>query len=91
MQSQLKIFDTLIHSEICQVAAVYAYHIIKNHPFIDGNKRTGMVAALTFLYLNHYEINVSQDDIYYFAMGIASSQITKDEVIIYFKEHIVKY
>lgn len=40
------------HKEIHHLAAAYFFHIIKNHPFVDGNKRTGVLTAITFLRIN---------------------------------------
>ena len=49
--------------DVFTVAASLAYGIARNHPFIDGNKRTSFAAAMTFLYLNGYELSVeTQDD-----------------------------
>lgn len=42
---------------LVEMAAAYLYHIVQNHPFLDGNKRTGTVAALVFLELNGLELN----------------------------------
>lgn len=41
-----------LHQDLYEMAAVYAFHICKNHPFLDGNKRTGLVSALVFLEIN---------------------------------------
>ena len=46
--------DQFLHSDIFHMAGAYLFHIVKNHPFIDGNKRTGAMAAFVFLKLNHY-------------------------------------
>lgn len=44
--------DQYLHADLFEMAAAYLYHIIQNHPFIDGNKRTGTMAAFVFLNLN---------------------------------------
>ena len=41
-----------LHTDILEMAAAYLYHIVQSHPFVDGNKRTGLIAALAFLDLN---------------------------------------
>ena len=41
-----------LHQDLYEMAAVYAFHICKNHPFVDGNKRSGLVSALVFLEIN---------------------------------------
>ncbi len=90
MQAQLELFGSLVYPEIYQVAAIYAFHIIKNHPFVDGNKRTGIAVALTFLDLNTHRLDVSSAELYKFTMDIAASKMTKDDVIAYFKKYLVK-
>lgn len=68
------------HDDIFKMAAAYMYHIIKNHAFIDGNKRTGVVTALTFLTLNGVKCNLTQEQVFILAMLVATSKISKDEL-----------
>ena len=50
-------FDgSFLHDGIFEMAAAYAFHIAENQPFIDGNKRTALNAALVFLYLNGWDV-----------------------------------
>ena len=49
--------DQLLHKTVWEMAAAYAYHISENQPFLDGNKRTGLACALTFLDLNGVEVD----------------------------------
>ena len=44
--------EVYLHEDLSHMAAAYAFHIAQNQPFLDGNKRTGLVAALVFLDLN---------------------------------------
>lgn len=53
MAPQATFNGAYLHKDIFSMAAAYAYGIIKNHPFIDGNKRTGITAALVFLRYNN--------------------------------------
>ncbi|MEP0813039.1 MAG: type II toxin-antitoxin system death-on-curing family toxin [bacterium] len=46
-----------LHRDIFEMAAAYAFHIAKNHPFIDGNKRTAFMTAMVFLKVNGFEFN----------------------------------
>ena len=46
-----------LHEDIAAMAAAYLYHIVKNHPFADGNKRTGTHAAIAFLGMNDIEVD----------------------------------
>lgn len=74
-----------IHSDIYHMAAAYAFSIIKNHPFLDGNKRTGLIVALLFLDYNDITLNVSQEELYNIAMQIAESKIIEKEIALFFK------
>src|SRR5215470_3889144 len=49
-----------LHSDLVEMAAAYAFHIVKNHPFIDGNKRVGAVAVLVFLELNGIPVRIPE-------------------------------
>lgn len=60
------------------LAAAYLYGIVRNHPFSDGNKRTGYLAAFTFLYINNYLIETDQGSIIEFVLGIAAGEIDED-------------
>lgn len=90
MQADLVLYGKRMFTKIYEVAAIYAYHIVKNHAFVDGNKRTGIVVALTFLEINGYEITVSNKVLYDFVVGIASSKLSEDDVIIFFKRYVKK-
>ena len=46
------------HGDLFEMAAAYLFHIIKNHPFLDGNKGTGTVVSIVFLAMNHHIINL---------------------------------
>ncbi len=61
------------------LAAAYLFGIAKNHPFVDGNKRTAYMAADVFLYLNGYSVEAEQHDIIAFVLGVAAGEIDEDE------------
>ncbi|MDF1526557.1 MAG: type II toxin-antitoxin system death-on-curing family toxin [bacterium] len=75
-----------LHPDICTMAAAYLFHITGNHPLVDGNKRTGTVAALVFLDLNGYEFNAPEDELTDAVMAVASGQSGKDEVTEFFRK-----
>ena len=79
-----------LHSDLCEMAAAYLFHIVKNHPFVDGNKRTGTVCAIVFLALNGYEINAPEDDLVEMVLSVSRGEISKDAVTSFIKkkEHI---
>ena len=74
-----------MHTDIYHMAAAYAFSIIKNHPFLDGNKRTGLALALLFLDFNDITLNASQEEFYDIAMQIAESKISEKEIASFFK------
>ena len=76
----------ILHPDIIAMAAAYLFHITGNHPFVDGNKRTGTVTALVFLDLNEYELSAPEDDLTYMVMAVASGQLDKDEVTRFFRK-----
>src|SRR5208282_4208704 len=66
-----------LHPTVAAMAAAYLFHITQNHPFIDGNKRTGANAAITFLLLNGYEPTFTEDELVELVLGVASSRLSK--------------
>lgn len=80
--------------EITYLAATYFFHIIKNHPFVDGNKRTGLLTALKFLAKNGYEIEAPNetiyDDLYQLTIDTAASKKNKEEIAACFKSLALK-
>lgn len=61
------------------LSAAYAFGIIKNHPFIDGNKRTGFLAAYVFLDINGYELAASEDDVVSVVLRIADGEMEEQD------------
>lgn len=68
------------------LAAAYGYGIAKNHPFIDGNKRTSYVVTLTFLKLNGYDLQASATEKYQVWMQLADSQINETDLAKWVEE-----
>jgi death-on-curing protein len=50
-----------LHEDLYEMAAAYLFHIVQNHPFIDGNKRTGLATAIAFLRFNDLKLVAEQD------------------------------
>jgi death-on-curing protein len=66
-----------LHAELYDMAAAYLYHLTKNHPFVDGNKRTAMIAALDFLDLNGVDVEMEAPDLFDLVVGVAAGHISK--------------
>ena len=79
-----------LHVDICSMAAAYMYAIIKNHPFIDGNKRTGFMAAVIFLAYNDFFIDAKDDELFDLAIAVAISNVTETDVALFFKNKSIK-
>jgi death-on-curing protein len=67
-----------IHPELFTMAAAYLFHIVSNHPFVDGNKRTGLLAALVFLDLNDVSVLTSSEALYDLTMDVAQGRAGKE-------------
>jgi len=72
----------------CQLAAAYAFGIARNHPFVDGNKRTAFVVCLLFLRLNGFQINASQDEKYQTFLALAEGRLTEEHLANWLQEHL---
>lgn len=90
---QANMFGQPIYPNVTDKAALYCYNIICNHIFTDGNKRTGLAAALVFLNLNGYDVSASVNDeaLTSFILKIASGQSSLDECRAWFADHTVSY
>jgi len=71
--------------DIPSLAAVYAYGITKNHPFIDGNKRTGFITSLNFLVLNNFDFDASNSDVVETILKLANNEIDEEMLVNWFR------
>ena len=78
---------TYLHTDLYEMAAAYLFHIVSNHPFLDGNKRTGTATALFFLTLNGIEHDIDDDALESLVMSVASGETGKDEIAAFFRKH----
>ena len=78
-----------LHPTIYEMAAAYIFHIVKNHPFIDGNKRTATVSALSFLMINGKKnINVTNENLVKTILLVAKGKLNKSELAIEIKKWV---
>lgn len=68
-----------LHKDLFEMAAAYLFHLAKNHPFIDGNKRVGLVAALMFLALNGYEVSADGKKLEKLVLDVVEGKKTKEQ------------
>ena len=76
--------------DIAALAAAYAFGITKNHPFMDGNKRTAFVVSRTFLLLNGKNINAKREEKYLTFLKLACGDISEEDLAMWIREHLVK-
>jgi len=79
-QPQATFDGQFLHSTIYEQAAAYLYHLAKNHPFVDGNKRTAFAAMDTFLRLNGYRSTLMNEDSYTLVLQAVTDQIDKSAI-----------
>ena len=70
------------------LAAAYAFGIARNHPFVDGNKRTAAVISETFLIRNGYDLNATDPQLVVAFLALAAGELTEDEMADWFRRHI---
>ena len=75
--------------DIAALAAAYAFGIARNHPFVDGNKRTAAVVAETFLLLNGHVLAASDADLVVAILALAAGELAEDELADWFGQHLV--
>ena len=74
--------------DLASLAAAYAYGIARNHPFVDGNKRTALVAARTFLILNGVDLDATQDEKVLTFLNLAEGVISEEELADWIRKRI---
>lgn len=84
-------FGQELYPTIFLKAAVYARNIITGHPFVDGNKRTGMSAASVFLESNDYKIITAEGNVEQFALEVIHKRLQLNEIALWFKRNSKKY
>jgi death on curing protein len=70
-----------------RLAAAYAFGIARNHPFVDGNKRTALVVAIAFLERNGISFVASQEEAYLIFYDLAAGTVTEDELTAWFEKN----
>lgn len=79
-----------LYPTIFEKAAALCQSLIKNHPFVDGNKRTALLSTMTFLKLNGYEFVSEQKELVEFGVKIDNENISLEEIANWFKKHTRK-
>jgi death-on-curing protein len=74
-----------LHGDLYETAAAYLFHVVQNHPFLDGNKRVGAVTAYVFLALNGVRLTVDQDAYVNLVLSIARGETAKSAIAEFFR------
>ena len=75
-------------SDMAALAAAYGFGIAKNHPFIDGNKRTALAAMIVFIGLNQLDVEASPQELSVVVLSLAAGEISEDLLAPWLREHL---
>ncbi len=94
LQSALAMPETtfggeFLHGTVFEMAAAYLFYLARNHPFVDGNKRTALMSALVFLGLNGQRLEAEPGALYEQVDGVAAGSVDKAEVSVFFRRDCV--
>lgn len=76
-----------LHESLAEKGAAYLFHLVKNHPFVDGNKRVGLAVCLVFLRLNGVAVRASDDELVDIVIGVADGTKSKADVSVFLSSH----
>lgn len=72
------------------LAAAYAFGLVKNHPYRDGNKRIGFLAMVTFLGMNGYDLRATDTDVVTTFLAVADGSISEEALASWIRQHSTK-
>lgn len=79
--------DQYAHADVFEMAAAYLFHLVQNHPFVDGNKRVGYHAVYVFLQLNGWVLSLSEDAAYDLVIATAEGRASKPDIAEALRTH----
>ena len=77
---------SFLHKDLFEMAAAYLYHITQNHPFLDGNKRTGAATAVVFLAMNDIDLEADEDALVELTLTVAEGKTGKQQIADFFRK-----
>lgn len=86
-QPEMTFGGVFLHEDIFEMAAPYLFHLCSNHPFIDGNKRVGVVAARVFLGLNGIDLRPEAVELEELTLATARGELDKPAIAAFFRQH----
>lgn len=79
----------VLHPTVFDQAAAYLYHLVQNHPFVDGNKRIGAASALVFLAMNDIQIEGDETGLVALTLSVACGETGKDAIDQWFRDRLL--
>jgi death-on-curing protein len=79
--------DQYLHGDLFEMASAYLFHLVQNHPFLDGNKRVGTAAALTFLMLNGVETKIPNQALVATVLAVAQGETEQSALAVFLRKH----
>ena len=76
-----------LHGDLYEMASAYLFSLVMNHPFVDGNKRVGGMAALAFLEVNGVIVQSDQDAYADLVIAVAAGKAARDDVVTFLRTH----
>ena len=90
LKDHLQVFGGIdLYKTPFEKAAAILESIIKNHPFVDGNKRTGFISCCAILLRDGYELIATETDAYDFVIKVASSHLEFEEIVSFIENHSI--
>ena len=77
-------------TDMPSLAAAYGFGLIRNHPYLDGNKRIGFLVMVTFLGINGYELDATDAEVISEIVALAESRVSEDELADWIRKHSTK-
>ena len=87
-QPRMVFADEELYPTLPEKTAALGFSLIQNHPFVDGNKRTGHAALETFLVLNGHEIKAAVDDQQTVLLQVAAGEMKREAFLVWLRAHI---
>lgn len=87
MMPQQQFEGRYLHEDLPAMAAGYLFHITRNHPFLDGNKRAGVMAAYVFLDVNGVDMTATGKELEQTVVAVADGRMSKAELTAWMQEH----
>jgi death-on-curing protein len=83
-----ELFGVVLHPDLASKAVAYLYHIARNHPFLDGNKRAAAMAAIVFLHVNGAPRLPEPDELEHATLAIAAGQMSKEDAVQWMRTRV---